>query len=86
MHLALLKKCQKNIRGSHKYEELVYMDRKVVASFALRNARLKRFYEIRPGLIGMKFLAKNCWWLHISRQTYHHGINCTQNTKSGTKI
>ena len=43
-------------------------------------------HKTHPGQFGMKALAENNWWPHLSREIYFHGKNCTQGLKAGKNI
>ena len=47
---------------------------------------MKTLHETNPGQFGMKYFAQYIWWPHINRQTYFHGINCSEGTKMGKNL
>ena len=73
-------------RDLHESDGLLYMDGKLVIPFTLRNAMMKTLLETHPGQFGMKYLAQNVWWPHTNRQTYFHGINCSECTSAGKNL
>ena len=70
----------------HESDGLLYMDRKLVIPFTLRNAVIKTLNESHPGQFGMKYLAQYIWWPHIHRQIYFHGLNCLECTQTGKNL